>query len=155
MSIRLDFILPGKNNSFTVSIENVAARTRFGIEKGLWRSGKDIQKTFNQQVLSKDKTGRLYIIRRGRVRRRHRASAPGESPANLSGLYRRSFGFSVDRSDQLTVGVTAPYGEWLELGTKKKDGSVLMAARPGLLNAVESSERDIILNLSGGIQEEI
>ena len=137
------------------SAENIAARTRFGIEKALWRSGKDIQGEFNRQVLAKDKTGRLYIRRtRGGAKRQHRASAPGETPANRTGAYRKAFSFNVDGAHQLKVGIAAvdngsdgKYPLYLEVGTSR------MKARPGLLNAVSASERDIIRNLTTEIED--
>jgi hypothetical protein len=139
------------------SSENIAAHTRHGIELALWRSGKDIQGEFNRQVLAKGKTGRIYIRRiKGGARRRHQASAPGETPANITGKYRRGFGFNVDGAHQLRIGVEAigtgsdsKYPLYLEVGTSR------MEARPGLRNAVRASERDILRNLAGSIEAKI
>ena len=149
MSIKLDIVDPAGNNRRTFrSLKDIAARTRFGVEKALWLSGKDIQKEFSRQVLAKNKTGRLYIRRDRQGRgRRHIASAPGETPANRTGTYRKGFGFSVDGSHQLTIGNTVAYSGFLETGTNR------MRPRPGLDNAIVSSERDIIRNLSGEIEE--
>lgn len=155
MSIELDIVGPGGNTRAIKSAENIAANTRFGVEHALWRSGKDIQGEFNRQVLAKNKTGRLYIRRiRGGARRKHRASAPGETPANRTGAYRKAFSFNVDGAHQLKVGVAAvengadgKYPLYLEIGTSR------MKPRPGLRNAVSASERDIIRNLAGGIED--
>lgn len=148
MSIQLDITITAGGEKIFVSAENIAARTRFGVEKALWRSGKDIQKEFSRQVLAKDKSGRLYIRRtKGGARRRHIASAPGETPANRKGTYRKGFGFSVARADHLTIGDTAPHALWLEVGTSR------MKKRPGLSNAIKASERNIIRNLAGEIED--
>lgn len=154
MSIRLNIVAPDGNKRAIDSAENIAARTRFGIEKAWWRSGKDIHAEFNRQVLAKNKTGRLYVRRiKGGARRRHIASAPGETPANRTGAYRKGFDFSVDGAHQLAVGVAGatdrPKGVplWLEVGTRR------MKPRPGLANSIRASERNIIRNLSGGIEE--
>lgn len=157
MSIKLDIVSPGGNVRSIKSAESIAAKTRFGVEKALWRSGKDIAAEFNRQVLAKNKTGRLYIRRtRGGAKRLHRASAPGETPANRTGAYRKAFSFSVDGAHQLRVGVAAvgngskgKYPLYLEVGTSR------MKPRPGLGNAVSASERDIIRNLTGGIERAI
>ncbi len=157
MAIKLDVVSPGGNTRAIESAENIAANTRFGVEKALWRSGKDVQAEFNRQVLAKNKTGRLYVRRiKGGARRRHIASAPGETPANRTGAYRKAFGFSVDGAHQLRIGVEAvgngPSGKyplWLEVGTRR------MKPRPGLSNAILASERDIIRNLAGGIEKEL
>lgn len=157
MSIKVDIVDSRGNTGTFESAENLAASTRFGVEKALWRSGKSIRDTFNRQVLAKDKTGRLYIRRtRGGARRKHRASAPGESPANRTGKYRKAFDFSVDGAHQLAVGVAAidngsdgKYPLYLEIGTSR------MKPRPGLGNAVSASERDIIRNLTHEIEDAI
>lgn len=126
--------------------------TETGIDKALWRSGKDVLGAFNKEVLNKTgKTGTIYI-RKDRLgrRRRHQASAPGESPANRTGFYRKSAGFSVNQGRrELAFGNTADYSLFLELGTSK------MKPRPGLKNAVEDSERDILRNLTNSISDEI
>lgn len=155
MAIKLDIVSPGGNTRAIESAENIAANTRFGVEKALWRSGKDVHAEFNRQVLAKDKTGRLYIRRtKSGARRRHIASAPGETPANRTGAYRKAFGFSVDGAHQLTIGVEAigngpdgKYPLWLEVGTRR------MKSRPGLANSIQASERNIIRNLTGEIKD--
>lgn len=150
MSIKLDIVGADGNIRTIESVENIAARTRFGVEKAWWRSGKDIQAEFSRQVLAKDKTGRLYIRRtRGGARRRHIASAPGETPANRTGVYRKGFGFSVDGAHQLTVGNSTEYAGHLETGTSR------MRARPGLANSIQASERNIIRNLASEIEDAI
>lgn len=145
--IELDIVAPGGGQKFFASSEKLAARTRFGVEKALWRSGKDITAEFSRQVLAKDKRGRLYIrMIKGGARRRHIASAPGQTPANMTGNYRKSSGFSVDGAHQLTFGNSAAYAGHLEVGTSR------MKARPGLGNSIKASERDIIRNLADGIE---
>lgn len=154
MSIKLDIIDHAGNSRSTESAKNIAANTRFGVEKALWHSGKDLQSEFSKQVLAKDKTGRIYFRQtKGGGKRRHRASGPGQTPANRTGAYRKGFGFSVDRADQLRIGVEAIgdgpgglYPLYLELGTSR------MAARPGLGNTVRAGERDILRNLAGEIE---
>lgn len=149
MSIKLDIRQVRGQPAFE-SMENLAARTRFGVEKGLWLSGKDIKAEFSRQVLAKDKVGRLYIRRdRAGRGRRHRASAPGQTPANRTGAYRKGFDFSVDGAHQLTVGDTVAYAVFLELGTSR------MKPRPGLGNAVGASERNIIRNLTTSIEDRL
>lgn len=150
MSIKLDIIEPSGNKRALESARNIAANTRFGIEKAWWRAGKDLIKEFNTQVLAKNKTGRLYIRRtRGGTRRKHIASAPGETPANRTGNYRKSIGFNVRSSKELVFGNSAEYAGFLELGTSR------MKKRPGLGNAMKATERNIIRNLSTEISEAI
>lgn len=148
MSIKLELFDARGNKRALESAENLAANTQFGIDKALWQSGKDLQGNFNKQVLDKSaKTGRIYIRKnKGGARRKHQASAPGQSPANRTGKYRKAIGFNVRKgASELVFGNSAEYAGFLELGTSR------MKPRPGLGNAVKSSERDIIRNLSTGI----
>lgn len=135
-------------SGFYRSTEGIAAHTQLGLERAWWMSAKDIKGIFDKQVLDKSsKTGRIYFRRiKGGRKRRHQASAPGESPANRTGTYRKSFDFNVRGAKELAVGVTAPYGGFLETGTSR------MAPRPGLRNAVRASERDIIRNLATEVE---
>ena len=149
MSIKVKIIeAEGTERAFQ-SAGNIAANTRFGIEKAFYFIGKDLIGEFNRQVLAKNKNGNLYIIRRGKVRRRHIASAPGETPANISGTYRKGIGFKVDGANQLIFGNNAEHAKFLESGTR------FMKKRPGLGNTVKSSERTIIRDLSSNIEDRI
>ena len=145
MSIDVEIIDPAGNKKFFESALNLASSTRFGIQKALYQTGKDLSGEFNRQVLSKDKTGNLYLIKG----RRHTASAPGETPANITGNYRKSIGFNVDGSNQLIFGNSAEYAGFLEVGTLR------IAPRSGLLNVINAGQRDIIRNLSTSIKDEI
>lgn len=84
-----------------------------------------------QLILKPPKTGRLYRIR-GR-KRRHRASAPGEAPANCFGNLRKNVGFQINGADQMIFGNRLIYGKFLEMGTEK------MEPRPYLIKAVEKN----------------
>lgn len=152
MSIRVDIVgdTSAQADAFFNSSENIAANTRFGVEKALWQSGKDVLQEFSRQVLAKDKRGTLYI-RRDRLGRgrRHRASAPGQTPANRTGNYRKSRDFSVDGAHQLAVGLRAEYAGYLEIGTSR------MKARPGMANSIQASRRNILRNLSTNILDEL
>lgn len=144
-------IIDGAGNKHAIEIVgNLKARTEFGVQRALFRSGRDILTTFRQQVLAKNKTGRIYI-RKDRLgrKRKHQASASGESPANRTGFYRKSAGFNVDGSSQLIFGDSAPYAGFLELGTSR------MKKRPGLGNAVKSNERNIMRNMVDGIEDQL
>ena len=148
----IEIVNPAGGRRFFESVDNLAARTHFGIEKAMWKSGKDVIGEFNKQVLAKDKTGRIYIRRnKAGSRRKHQASAAGQTPANRTGFYRKSVGFIVNQgtSPQLTIGNSAPYAGFLELGTSR------MKARPGLLNSINSSQRDIMRNFTTDILAEI
>lgn len=127
------------NQRAIIRISNMSEATRRGLRQGFFQLGNDLQKTASRQILKKPKGGRTYLIRRGKTRRRHVASAPGESPANLSGSYRKSIGFKIKGSTQMEFGAgnsKVPYAVFLEKGTKR------MQPRPGLGNAVRATQRN-------------
>ncbi len=151
MSIGLNITDSAGNQRAFESAENIADSTRAGIEKAYWRSGKALVKKLSEQVIDKSEKSGITYIRKDRIgrRRRHQASAAGESPANRRGFYRRSTSFIVQGSHQLVFGNSAPYSGFLEGGTSR------MKARPGLGNAVRASERDIIRNFAPEMEDQI
>lgn len=138
MTIKMD----RKSRKVIVKISRLSKLTRSGVEFAAYTSGKGLVKTASAQILKKPKGGRVYIRRdsAGR-RRRHVASAPGESIANRTGATRRSlsfkvnitrleFGYGVDKND-------APdYAAFPEFGTKR------MRPRPSLQNAIKAERRN-------------
>jgi HK97 gp10 family phage protein len=123
-------------------IRNLNKLTRSGVEFAAYTSGRGLVKTTSAEILKKPKGGRVYVRRdRSGRRRRHVASAPGETHANMSGELRRSlsfkvnlqqidFGYGVDKND-------APeYAEFVEFGTQKA------APRPSLQNGIKSERRN-------------
>lgn len=150
MVFKVEILEPEGNKRAIHSLENIAANTHFGVERSLWKSGKDILSEFSRQVLAKDKKGTLYVLRdRSGRRRRHVSSAPGQTPANRTGNYRKSGDFNVSNGNQLVFGNAAEYSGFLELGTSR------MKKRPGLSNTIKATERDVIRNLATGIVEKI
>lgn len=85
-------------------IDNTVKLTKIGIRQGFYNVGKNLKASANKDILAKDKTGVIRIIRRGKVRRRHQASAKGETFANLSGAARRQLGFHVRGDSELEFG---------------------------------------------------
>lgn len=126
---------PGNKKVF-FDLGRSAAGTKRGVRQGLWALARDLRTGVRKRIKEKPKTGRLYRIK-GR-RRRHRASAPGEDPANLTGKLRNSVGFDIRGTSQLEFGYrdTVDYGKFLEVGTNK------MKPRPALTNQVNQSARN-------------
>lgn len=127
-------------------IRNLRKLTKAGIEYAAWQSAKQLQKATSDEIIRKPKRGRTYIIRgpSGR-RRRHVASAPGETHANLTGKLRRSLGFTVSSTEiEFGYGVfrePAPeYARFVEFGTRR------MLARPSLLNGIRDQRRNFQTN---------
>ena len=137
-----------KNNASMRQILDSSNITKAAIRAAHYENGKELVSTAIDQA-NEPKTGKVSIIRRGRggrklsIRRRHVASAKGESPAVITGNYRDSFGFAAVSWHQLDFGNEAEYAGYLE------DPDIL--DRPGLGNAVKAREGDLFANYEGEI----
>ncbi len=139
-------IIPSDSNmrSFE-SMVNIEANTKFGIERGLFRLGKDLIQSFNAET-KKRKSGILYGVV-GR-RRRVRSSAAGESPAVRTGKYKKAVGYKISGTT-MRFGNSVEYAGFLETGTSR------MKARPGLGNALKDNQRNGLLAISDSIESEL
>lgn len=142
MSFSLE-INPGNKKVF-FNLSRSAAGTKRGIKQGFWFIARELRTGVRKRIKEKPKTGRHYRIK-GR-RRRHRASAPGEDPANLTGKLRNSVGFQIRDTDmEFGYRDSVNYGKFLESGTSK------MKPRPALTNQVNASAK----NARGHFEREI
>jgi HK97 gp10 family phage protein len=137
------------NKQVNAQINALEDRTKRGIRQFWFLLGKSLLKSFNTAVLEKPRGGRVYKIRRGRTRRKHTASQPGETPANISGNYRRLANYQIRGTDEMLFGNAADYAGFLENGTSK------MEARPGLGNAVKDVEGDAIIDAANSVEKEL
>ncbi len=127
-----------------LKINNLDRLMKREVEFAAWKSAKGLQSATSQEILRRPKSGRTYT-RRDKLgrRRRHVASAPGETHANMTGRLRRSLSFRVNhREIEFGYGVTkgdAPeYAEPIENGTRR------MAARPSLRNGIKGERRNMM-----------
>lgn len=125
-----------------------------------WHSGRDLRKAASDEILRKPKSGRTYIRRdRAGRRRRHVASAPGETHANMTGALRRSLDFKVRSSKQLefgygiTRGDAPEYARVIEFGNPRN--KIQPSARPSLRNAIRATRRNIIGNFNRELKKMI
>ena len=152
-------IVPDKKNlRAAIQISQLSERNARGIRQAFYKLGKDLRKTASDLILEKPKHGRLYRIRRGKLIRKHRASAAGEAPANLSGRLRRSLDFNVVGSERMEFGYRQAsaekgsgdgvfYGKFLERGTRN------MKPRPALFLAIKRNERNAIEHFETELKE--
>ena len=116
--------------------------TERGLTKAWELVGKDWQRTTAKEIRRKPKAGRLYTIEvpPGSQRfRRHRASAPGETHAEITGKLRRSLGRRRRGHMDMTVGYLnkpPPYGKDLEIGTPR------VKSRPTIRNGMKAVIRN-------------
>lgn len=101
-----------------IRTEKAYQNARHGMRKGLYELGKILTKTAKDGIKNPPKTGRYYKYKK----RRYRASAPGEYPANRSGTLRKSVVFSVKGYERMIFASGAGnafYAKFLEKGTRK------------------------------------
>ena len=134
------------NTAFLV-IKRSLFNTKEGLRRGLLDVAPEIEKEVIRRIKSPPKTGRYYLIG-GRI---HQASAPGESPADLTGELADSVGSEVSSPTQLIIGDRAEHGRWMELGTT--DGRI--APRPHLKPAALSKAREVEQALVRGVAREL
>lgn len=142
----IEFTADRKNDRIFDEFGNVNHNMRQSIRRGWFRLGQDLKSEANTEILKKPKHGHTYFIRtKGGRRRRHIASAPGETHANLTGKLRRSISWKVHGHEKLDFGYgisttaknKAPkYDEWVEFGTSRMD------PRPSLQNAINETQRN-------------
>jgi len=150
------FTASRQNDKVFGRIENIGKLTKRGLRQGMFKAGHTLISSANEEILRGVKSGKTYIRkdRRGRWRR-HIASAPGETHANMSGMLRRSLSFQLRGSSEIEFGYgvssgkTAPdYAEFVEFGTSK------MKARPSLKNALEAEQGNLTQHFENGIVKE-
>jgi len=134
-----------KNTKAYAEIGDIEGGTRRAIRQTWFALGRDLKAEANAEILRKPKSGKIYILRAkksGRLRR-HIASAPGETHANMRGKLRRSLSWVVHGTSSMEFGYgfsTTPrnaapvYDQFVEFGTKN------MKPRPSLKNAITAVE---------------
>lgn len=116
-----------------------------GMKNGLHEVGAENVRHVRGLIRSTNKTGRIYFIK-GRP---HQASAPGESPANLTGNLANSADYKVRGHREMDFGEAADYATFLELGTSK------MAPRPHVRRTVDERTGTNFMILQQGVLREI
>lgn len=134
--------------------EQLEEQIQRAIRKAWFAIGKDLKSEAETEILRKPKGGRTYIMRSRGRQRRHVASAPGETHAEMTGRLRKSIGWKVGSPDTLVfgygvVGSDDPsYASYVEFGTTK------MSARPSLGNAIDRMQRNAEQHFAAAFQKE-
>lgn len=124
-----------------------------GIKLGMFDVGRKIKPDIQRSILDTNKTGRVYLVRLGGNTVRHRASAPGQAPANLTGKLQRSVNYRIRRGgQQMEIGAgndLINYARGLELGNSR------IAPRPYIKPAITKNNKNIIEFVNRRILESI
>ena len=142
------------------NLKRIKENTRRGMHKAFNDIGKDLVATSKKMILSKDKTGKVYYdvsyvstagknAGKSRVKKTHRASAPGQAPANLSGRLYKSLGYTIQGGKEISFGNKAPYAAKLEFGGDN------VLPRPYLLPSINANKKNIEQHFKSKIIVEI
>lgn len=148
-----------RNERVLAQIEDLGNFTRRSIRRAWFELGKDLKAEANKEILRRPKSGRTYFIRgpTGR-RRRHVASAPGETHANITGKLRRSVSWKTHGTDSMDFGygvsttaknVAPEYAPFVEFGTRQ------MGERPSLDNSITATQRRVQVHFEDAMREEL
>lgn len=131
-----------------INLKRITPLPSFNINQAITRSfrksGKEVNDNIKSKLSTGSRSGRVYIVRG----KEHKASAPGEYPAKLTGKVVGGQQYKVTNK-QLILGNTAPHSVYLEDGTTK------MAPRTFLKPLVESKTGDIEKSLHEEILKEL
>jgi hypothetical protein len=139
------------------AVAEVTQNFKTGSRKAFMVIGQGLRKSANTEILKKPKHGRTYIRRdRAGRRRRHVASAPGETNANMTGTLRKSLGYKTGGGQlEFGFGVSkskgAPaYARAIEFGSRKRK----IKARKTLQNAIKDQFRNMQVSFRESILDE-
>ena len=149
MAIQSILEISPKNRRVLAQIVNSPNATKRGIRNAFYLIGKELTKQSRDLIKNPPKTGRIYKLK-GR-KKRHRASAPGQAPANRRGTLRRNVGFQVNGDIEMDFGVRplVDYGKFLELGTAK------MKKREFLIRAINEKRKDTENYFNGNLNKNL
>ena len=135
------------------SLKGLAKFTRRGITSAMFEIGKDLRST-SRKKMQEPKHGHESIIRvRGRLPRRHIASAPGEAPAIRTGNLNVSVATEIHGGFDLKFGAgnneKVIYARYLELGNKTRN----LKPRPFLKPSIDENDKNIRERVLRGIKK--
>jgi hypothetical protein len=134
-----------RNRRVEARLRGVDRLSHEAIREAYYLIGNDLVDEARRLIQEPPKTGRLYRIRGSR----HRASARGEAPANLTGLLKRSVGYRIRSNQELLFGAGTEYAPFLENGTQK------IQPRPFLIASIRNNERNIQRHIERQIERRL
>lgn len=135
MSDAIGFEGDRRNSKALNKLTKISFKTEKAIRETWFLLGRDLKNEVRREIERAPKSGRTYFIRvNGGRLKRHIASAPGETHADLSRTLKDAAGWKVHGADRLDFGYgfDGPTPEWDRI----EDGFEGVEARPSLENAV-------------------
>lgn len=133
---------PGGELTLKFFGKELQARVSGNGRKAMVKSTLLVERHIKLLMAESPRGGREYLIGKGRRRRTHKASAPGEPPAVrrgfLSPRIRSASSQNADGSVEGVVYTNVLYARFLELGTR------VMGSRPAWVRALREKSQEII-----------
>lgn len=126
-----------KNKQVEAQLKNITWDMHKGIRSALYEIGAENTQQTKKFIYGPPKTGRFYPYK-GRL---HQASAPGQSPAKMSGFLARSLNYRVVGTIKVEFYSSAIYSNVLEDGHKFKDGREIKP-RPYFIRTIRKKRGD-------------
>lgn len=120
----MEIKLHPKSKEVLIGIDSLGKDLELALKGALHEIGIEVRREDRKLIRSSKKTGRRYGS--------HRASAPGEAPANRTGKLAKSVNFHVRNHQEMSIGESASYASFLENGTKR------IKPRPHLIAAINN-----------------
>ena len=127
------------------AMDELVANVGKPFEQVLEGGGQEIRKEAVRSIQQDPKSGIIY--QRYNPRRRHQASAKGESPASDTGFLVSQIKVKAVKPDEVVVDSQAPYSAYLELGTAK------IQPRPFMFPATEIGGKKIALAIFNYVKD--
>ena len=121
-------------------ITNIKKSINYGISKAFYNIGKKLVLDAKNECL-KPKHGRTYLIRLGKQKKMHVASAAGEAPATITRALLRAHTTTVHGTKRMDFGIndSVVYGRALEFGYPPRN----LAPRKWLISTIQRNQKNI------------
>lgn len=140
------------------TLDRLRQKSQIAIRSNWFDLGRDLKNEANKEIKRRPKSGITYFIRmKGGRYKRHVASAPGETHANLTGRLRRSVSWKVHGFARMVFGygfATTAGNKAPEYDTFVEDGTKNAKPRPSIGNAVKAIRRTATVGFRQQIMKE-
>ena len=140
------------------TLDRLRPKSQIAIRAAWFDLGRDLKNEARKEILRRPKGGITYFIRmRGGKYKRHVASAPGETHANLTGRLRRSVSWKVHGFAMMVFGygfATTAGNKSPEYDTFVEDGTKNVRPRPSIMNTVRAIKRTATVGFKRQIMKE-
>ncbi len=150
-------IIGSETKKTLLDLSRMPQEVKRGIRRGAYLIGKELVKETRERINDKPKGGRTYKIYKGiggrslNRPRLHKASAPNEAPAVITGRLRKTIDFKVRGSKSLEFGAGSSqvkYARILEVGgTTGRGGRTKIKARNYLRNTTRKLSNKVKITL--------